>query len=302
MGFLQRLTQRHARTEAAPDERPSRPEQENPPPLDSQVTQQAQGGEPRSRDGEQAIQLTGTTTFAKDAITALAERRRIADGGYLETEGLLQREEDNEVDPLAVAVHIEGDRIGYLPGPIAHGQQLTPGEGRPVRVQVFTERLPEGLRAEAWAWLGDEPPRWTWSEENRPPMSSLAKARARHDQRTEMVQEALAGGGQRSMEFSAGTVNGVHYLQLVEPIKELKREGRLEDALVLCYTAIAGAEGDRKGREPAPWYTEQAAIIHRKLGQRDEEIAVLERWLTACPEDLRAGSPIAERLAKLTRR
>jgi hypothetical protein len=88
-------------------------------------------------------------------------------------------------------------------------------------------------------------------------------------------------------------------LELVEPIKQLKREGRLQEALVVCYKAIKAAESDRGGREPAPWYTEQAAIVHRKLGQKDEEIAVLNRWLDSTPKSRRAGSRIAERLAKL---
>jgi hypothetical protein len=73
----------------------------------------------------------------------------------------------------------------------------------------------------------------------------------------------------------------------------------MEEALVVCYAAIEGAERACAGREPARWYTEQAAIIHRKLGQRDEEIAVLERWLRACPPDRRSGSGIKRRLDKL---
>lgn len=73
-------------------------------------------------------------------------------------------------------------------------------------------------------------------------------------------------------------VKGVHYLELVEPIKQLKREGRLDEALQLCYQAIQGAENDRGGREPAPAYTIDAAIIHRKLKQRDEEIAPSNDW------------------------
>jgi hypothetical protein len=81
----------------------------------------------------------------------------------------------------------------------------------------------------------------------------------------------------------------------------LKREGRLEEALSLCYGAIEAAENDRDGREPATWYTEQAAIIHRKRGERAEEVAVLERWLQACPADRRAGSTIQQRLDKLQR-
>lgn len=92
-----------------------------------------------------------------------------------------------------------------------------------------------------------------------------------------------------------------HYLETVEPIKQLKREGRLDEALVLCYGAIAAAEHARDGREPAPWYTEQAAIIHRKLGQRAEEEAVLRRWLSSCPPDRKSGSRIQRRLDSLVK-
>lgn len=247
------------------------------------------------------VKLTGTTTFAKDAITALAGRHGAGGGGYLELSGTLQREPDNQADPHAVAVHVEGERIGYLPGYIARDVDLPNGGARVVPVQIFTELLPKGLRAEGWAWLGQGAPQWEFSREHRPPMSSRAKAQAHHDGVSEMVELALAGGGDRAKQFASGMVNGAHYLQLVEPIKELKREGRLEDALTLCYAAIDGAEASamREGLEPAPWYTEQAAIIHRKLQQHDQEIAVLERWVNACPPGRRDGSRIKERLDKL---
>lgn len=35
-----------------------------------------------------------------------------------------------------------------------------------------------------------------------------------------MVTDALAGGGARAESFAQGMVNGVHYLQLFEPIKQ----------------------------------------------------------------------------------
>lgn len=130
-------------------------------------------------------------------------------------------------------------------------------------------------------------------------MSSGAKAAAKQNGINDMVSEALAGGGTRAASFKEGMVKGVHHLQLIEPIKQLKREGRLEEALSLCNSAILGAEKAREGREPAPWYAEQAAIIHRKLGQREEEIAVLRRWLKSCPANLRDGSRIKTRLDKL---
>ncbi len=37
--------------------------------------------------------------------------------------------------------------------------------------------------------------------------------------------------------------------------------------------------------------------MHRELGQKEEEIAVLKRSLTNTPKSRRAGSSIAERLA-----
>jgi hypothetical protein len=115
-----------------------------------------------------------------------------------------------------------------------------------------------------------------------------------------MVEEALTGqNAHRAAEMKRGMVGKYHYLEAVEPIKQLKREGRMDEDLALCYGAIEGAERDRAGREPAPWYTEQAAIIHRKRGERDEEIAVLERWLHNCPTSRRAGSRIQQRLDKL---
>lgn len=72
---------------------------------------------------------------------------------------------------------------------------------------------------------------------------------------------------------------------VAHPIKELKRQGRLEEALALCYGAIEAAE--------------QAAIIHRKRGEREQEIAVLQRWLRVCPLERRSGSRIEQRLTKL---
>ncbi|MBF4632709.1 hypothetical protein ITJ42_15930 [Clavibacter michiganensis subsp. phaseoli] len=245
------------------------------------------------------VSLSGTTTTCRAAMASLAARHGAADGGYIEIPASLQREPENAADPRAVAVMVEGERIGYLPGIVAASVKMPAGASHAVRVQVFTEVLPKGLRAEAWAWLGGGNPTWEWSESRRPPMSSGAKAGASHDRRREMVREALSEGGGRAADFRSGMVNGVHYLELVEPIKQLKREGRLEDALVLCYAAIEGAEGDSYGASPAPAYTEHAAIILRKLGRRDEEIAVLRRWLAHSAPQYRDGSRIGERLAKL---
>lgn len=243
------------------------------------------------------VEVAGTTTFAKGAVAALADRRGLLERGFLETEARLQREPNNPVDPHAVAVIVEGEKVGNLPGAIARSFPLPAGASAGVLYQLHVLRGEKWL-AKAYVWLGSGTPQWAYTAANPPPLTSRQRTLASAKQHSDMVKEALEGGGERARQFQQGMYQGVHYLQLIEPIKQLKRENRLEEALVLCYQAINGAERDRNGREPAPAYTEQAAIIHRKLGQHDEEIAVLERWLSFAPPDRRAGSSIAERHQK----
>lgn len=37
---------------------------------------------------------------------------------------------------------------------------LPEGGASPVKIQIFAEQVPKGLRAEAWALLGSGNPRW----------------------------------------------------------------------------------------------------------------------------------------------
>ena len=165
---------------------------------------------------------------------------------------------------------------------------LGTSEPHPCRVQLWAEQSEEQLRVIGWVAAGSTSPEWPHNLENPPAISTKDERAARSAAVTKMVDDARTGQDPiRAGQFAAGMVNGYHYLEFIEPIKELKRQGKLEEALVVCYKAIEGAEGNREGREPAPWYTNQAAIIHRKLGQRDQEITVLEQWLRLCPKDYR---------------
>lgn len=90
----------------------------------------------------------------------------------------------------------------------------------------------------------------------------------------------------------------IDYLDLVEPIKKAKRAGKNEEALDLCMIAIDLAEKQQMPGGPPPWYTTQAAIVLRKLGRVDEEIAVLERYLEHIPAEYHQGHRVGERLEK----
>lgn len=120
----------------------------------------------------------------------------------------------------------------------------------PYQLHVLREQK---LLAKAYVWLGPGEPEWVHTRENPPALTSRERINDSHVQKTMLVREALQEGGERAQQFRRGMVDGVHYLELVEPIKQLKREGRLKEALVLCYKAIEAAERDRDGREPAPW-------------------------------------------------
>ncbi|NVM96082.1 hypothetical protein [Arthrobacter wenxiniae] len=244
------------------------------------------------------LEVAGTTTFAKEAVEGLAAREGLGERGYYQGIAQLQRDPKNPVNARAVSVIVNGERVGCLPSYASEDVHLPVGVSQPVPYQLHVLRE-QKLLAKAYVWLGDGEPAWAYTKVNPPALTPRERIDSAHTGRSEMVREALEGGGARAAQFRRGMVDGVHYLELVEPIKQLKREGRLEEALVLCYKAIQGAESDAGGREPAPWYTEQAAIVHRKLRERDEEIAVLKRWLAKCPKSRRGGSRIAERLARL---
>lgn len=247
--------------------------------------------------GNLCVEVAGTTTFAKAAVIALADRHRLPERGFLESGARLQREPNNPVDADAIAIVVEGEKVGNLPSYLVRSIPLPPGTSVEVQYQLHVLRGEKWV-AKAFVWLGQGAPQWSHSADNPPPLTSRERTLTTARLQSEMVREALENGGERSHRFQRGMYKGIHYLQLVEPIKQLKRENRLEEALALCYQAIKGAEQDRDGREPAPWYTEQAAIVHRKLGQHQEEMAVLERWLNMTPPDRREDSKIAERYLK----
>lgn len=87
-------------------------------------------------------------------------------------------------------------------------------------------------------------------------------------------------------------------------VQGLEREGRLDEALQLLEALITAAEQEAEvsGREPAPAYTERAAIIHRKRRDYAGEMAVIERWAKACPPERRgSGATQAKLLKRLER-
>ncbi|MGJ3403117.1 hypothetical protein [Glutamicibacter sp. Je.9.36] len=246
------------------------------------------------------VEVSGTMTFAHDDVLALMKRRNMtSEHGYLEAVATLQPDPDNPVEANAIEVLVDGIRVGCLLTGL--GKSVRQHTTSPVNAsyQLHTFRTGDKVKAKAFVWLDNSHPSWSYSKSTPAPLMLDTRAKEAEAGHKHTVQEGLKAGGTRQKEFENALVGGVHYLELVEPIKQLKREGKLREALKLCYVAIESAERGKSGGCPAPFYTIQAAIVHRKLRERDEEVAVLKRWMAASPKRFREGSRVAERLAKI---
>ena len=70
------------------------------------------------------------------------------------------------------------------------------------------------------------------------------------------------------------------YVKYIEIIKELKRQGKHDEAVEILLKCVNATEDEDKqnGWGVAPWYYEQLAIIYKKEGDRDKEIEILRRY------------------------
>jgi hypothetical protein len=85
------------------------------------------------------------------------------------------------------------------------------------------------------------------------------------------------------------------YWELVEDIKQLRRDGHTARAGAMLFKCIEAIEAEHTC--PAPWYFEQLAIMFRKEGNFAHEVQILVRYMLACE---RVGeAPFAEMEARL---
>jgi hypothetical protein len=90
----------------------------------------------------------------------------------------------------------------------------------------------------------------------------------------------------------------------VEKVKQLKREGKLDEAASLLEKLVDETRmaSRKSGMVAAPWYWEQLAIVYRKMGRIDDEVHLLREYVErhenpgATGDVLRARLPKAEEL------
>ena len=78
----------------------------------------------------------------------------------------------------------------------------------------------------------------------------------------------------------SGEYQGRHYTEYVDEVKDLKRQGKLDDATALLLALVDAAEAEAKAEQWSvpPWYYEQLAIIYRGQNDYAAEVGILERY------------------------
>lgn len=104
------------------------------------------------------------------------------------------------------------------------------------------------------------------------------------------MPDVLASLQRRRDADAAGWVHDRHYTDWIPVLNELRAEKNDEEGLALLMECIDAAERSAAiiGQEPAPGYTRRAAVILRRQGRLEEEIALIERWERACPPERRS--------------
>ena len=82
------------------------------------------------------------------------------------------------------------------------------------------------------------------------------------------------------MENKYGYVDGKYYLEYIEDVKQLKKEGKYKESVNLLLKLVDAIEKESKAKDigVAPWYYEQLSIIYKKLNDKEAEINILERF------------------------
>lgn len=284
MGLLDRL--RGALTTSSTDEK--RP-----------TTEPAPGARPEWivgedwRSWEPPLDIVTGESHYQPALQTIAGPPR-PPGWLVPCEAELLREPENRYDPDAIAVLIGGRKVGYIsaeacgdiaPGMDEYGDNAQ-ARGIPALVRggwpdkpslgvllwLNHKEVLESLPAVDWTPLIDEFTCRHW-----PP----ADARG------------VGGGVSTSTGQGRSTNPGHgftgeprmppltdHYSNYVEDVKVLKRRKDHAAAEKLLLALIDAAEEESRNKEwgVAPWYYEQLAIVRRKLGDREGEVAILERY------------------------
>lgn len=98
-----------------------------------------------------------------------------------------------------------------------------------------------------------------------------------------------------------GFIGGRHYSTYPEEVRELQRNGNLDEAEALLLLLVDATEVESKSQQVgvAPWYYEQVAILRAKKKDLEGAIAILERYERQVKAPGTGPQRLAQRLSQL---
>ena len=214
------------------------------------------------------LEVAGESYHSKE-IGRLFRSWGLTEGGVTMRVATLVPEPTNRYDKNAVKVLVDGSLVGYVPAADAPG------------IKAKCARVPRGKVAACSVRMWAKRDGGTW-----PARVTLAFSGSSEPERDFSGEEASQREEERRWDAShaAGKVHGAWWGQQRGAVAELKRQGRLEEALALVDECSAAAERVAAvlGERPEPWPAEQQSVILRKLKDPARELAALERYAHAC--------------------
>jgi DNA polymerase-3 subunit epsilon len=103
---------------------------------------------------------------------------------------------------------------------------------------------------------------------------------------------------------ASGTYEGRQFHEWADAVRQLRREGRVQDAERILIGCIQATELDamQRGYGVAPFYYEQLAILYSKAKRLGDELTVLERFASAPKSPGELPGKLADRLDKVRAR
>ena len=100
-----------------------------------------------------------------------------------------------------------------------------------------------------------------------------------------------------------GVIDGRHYSAFATAVRQLKRSGRLDEAIQLLLRLISATEAESAAEQcgVAPWYYEQLAIIYSKQRRPKDELDVLLRYEAQRKAPGIGPAKLAQRLERVRR-
>jgi len=139
-----------------------------------------------------------------------------------------------------------------------------------------------------------------------PPLSKVLFGKKSRKSSPYKNRDISAENLKKPYDEESGFLEGYHYTEYVEPVKQLKRENRYSEAVELLLKIVDKVEQEAKEesrklglrRSPPPWYYEQLAIIYRKEKRYDDEVAILDRYMQQEGASGTGDSKMEKRLRK----